>query len=118
MLAGATSIPIYPSITPPGAFQSVTASPANAAAITIQGAASAAYDTNVLFQRDAFTLAMVPMAEPSTGTGAKVTQMSDDGFTVKVTEAYDAVNDNNFMRLDVLFGWAAPYPELACKVVA
>ena len=118
VLAGATSIPIYPSITPTGAFQSVTASPANAAAITIQGAASAAYDANVLFQRDAFTLAMVPMAEPSTGTGAKVTQMSDDGFTVKVTEAYDAVNDNNFMRLDVLFGWAAPYPELACKVVA
>jgi P22 coat protein - gene protein 5 len=118
VLSGATTIPVYPAITPTGAFQTVTASPANSAAITIVGAASASYDANVLFHRDAFTLAMVPMAEPTAGTGAKVSQMSDDGFSVKVTEAYDAVNDNSIMRLDVLFGWAAPYPELACKVVA
>jgi hypothetical protein len=44
--------------------------------------------------------------------------MSDDGFSVKVTTFYDGVNDNNIMRLDVLFGYAAPYGELACKVVA
>jgi hypothetical protein len=58
------------------------------------------------------------MSVPDAGTGAKVTQMSDDGFTVKVTSFYDGVNDNNIMRLDVLFGFAAPYPELAVKVVA
>lgn len=116
--AAATSVSISPSITPSGAFQNVTASPANSAAITILGAASAAYDTNILYHKDAFTLAMVPMFEPLNGTGAKVTQMSDDGFTVKVTQFYDGINDNNLMRLDVLFGWAATYPELACKLVA
>ena len=116
--AGATSIPVYPAITPTGAFQTVTASPANAAAITIVGAASAGYDANILFHRDAFTLAMVPMDEPEAGMGAKVSQMSDDGFTVKVTKVYDGVNDNNLMRLDVLYGYAATYPELACKVIA
>ena len=114
----ATSVAIFPAITTSGAFQTVTASPANGAAITILGAASAAYDSNVIYHRDAFTLAMVPMSVPDAGTGAKVTQMSDDGFTVKVTSFYDGVNDNNIMRLDVLFGWAAPYAELACKVVA
>lgn len=116
--ASATTVSISPAITPTGAFQNVTASPANGAVITILGAASAAYDTNIMYHRNAFTLAMVPMFEPETGTGAKVTQMSDDGFTVKVTQFYDGVNDNNLMRLDVLFGWAATYPELACKVVA
>lgn len=116
--ASATTVSISPAITPTGAFQNVTASPANGATITILGAASAAYDTNIMYHRNAFTLAMVPMFEPETGTGAKVTQMSDDGFTVKVTQFYDGVNDNNLMRLDVLFGWAATYPELACKVVA
>lgn len=116
--SGATSIPIYPAITATGAFQTVTASPANAAAITIVGAASAGYDSNILFHRDAFTLAMVPMDEPEAGMGAKVSQISDDGFTVKVTKVYDGVNDNNLMRLDVLYGYAATYPELACKVVA
>ena len=115
---GATSVLISPSITPTGAFQNVTASPANAALITIAGAASAAYDSNIMYHKDAFTLAMVPMFEPTSGTGAKVTQMSDDGFTVKVTQFYDGVNDNNLMRLDVLFGWAATYPELATKVIA
>lgn len=117
-LAGATSLSISPAITPTGAFQNVVSSPANAAAITIYGGASASYDTNILFHRDAFTLAMVPMYEPANGTGARVTQMSDDGFTVKVTDFYDGINDNNLMRIDVLFGWAATYPELACKVVA
>lgn len=115
---GGTSFSISPAIVTSGPFQNVTASPANSAVITFLGAASASYDTNVLYHRDAFTLAMVPMYEPMNGTGAKVTQMSDDGFTVKVTQFYDGVNDNNIMRLDVLFGWAATYPELACKVVA
>jgi len=116
--SGATSVSISPAITPTGAFQNVTASPANGATITILGAASASYDANVMYHKDAYTLAMVPMFEPLPNTGAKVTQMSDDGFTVKVTQFYDGVNDNNLMRLDVLFGWAATYPELAVKVVA
>lgn len=116
--SSATSVSIFPAIVTSGAFQTVTASPANSATITIVGAASASYDTNIMYHRDAFTLAMVPMFEPPSGTGAKVTQMSDDGFTVKVTQFYDGVNDNNLVRLDVLFGWAATYPELACKVVA
>lgn len=116
--SSATSVSISPAITPSGAFQNVTASPANSAAITIVGAASASYDTNIMYHKDAFTLAMVPMFEPAPGTGAKVTQMSDNGFTVKVTQFYDGVNDSNLMRLDVLFGWAATYPELATKLVA
>lgn len=116
--ASATSIPVSPALVTSGAFQNVTASPANNAAMTVLGAASASYDTNIMYHKDAFTLAMVPMFEPPAGSGAKVTQMSDDGFTVKVTQFYDGINDNNLMRLDVLFGWAATYPELATKVVA
>jgi len=111
--AGATSIPISPALTPAGAFQNVTNSPANGATITIFGTASGSYAANVGFHKDAFTLAMVPMAAPDAGTGVKVTQMSHKGFTVKVTEGYDIINDNSIWRIDVLFGWAATYPELA-----
>ena len=32
-----------------------------------------------------------------------------------MTDFYDGTNDNVITRLDVLFGWAATYPELACK---
>lgn len=112
---GATSLAISPAIVPTGAFQNVTASPANNAAITIFGTASGSYNTSVAFHRDAFTLAMVPMWAPPGGKGViDVAQESYKGFNIKVTEFYDGVNDNSIMRLDVLFGWAATYPELAC----
>lgn len=117
--AAATSIPISPAIVTSGAFQNVTASPTNGGTITILGAASASYQANIGCHKNAFTLAMVPMYAPPSGTvGAKVSQQTNNGFTVKVTEYYDGTNDNYNMRLDVLYGWAATYPELSCKLVA
>lgn len=113
---GATSIPISPAIVTSGPFQNVTASPTTAQPYVIVGAASTAYGTNVAYHKDAFTLAMVPMWAPPGGKGViDVAQETMDGFTVKVTEFYDGINDNSIMRLDVLFGWAATYPELATK---
>jgi hypothetical protein len=114
--AGATSIPISPAIVTSGAFQNVTASPTTGQPYVILGAASTGYATNVAYHEDAFTLAMVPMWAPPGGKGVvDVAQETLDGFTVKVTEFYDGINDNYIMRLDVLFGWAATYPELATK---
>lgn len=114
--AGATSIPISPAIVTSGAFQNVTASPTTGAPYVIVGAASTNYATNVAYHKDAFTLAMVPMWSPPGGKGViDVAQETHEGFTVKVTRFYDGVNDNAITRLDVLFGWAATYPELAVK---
>lgn len=116
--ASATSISISPAIVTSGPFQNVTASPANSAVITILGTASGSYNTNVAFHRDAFTLAMVPMYAPPSGKGViDVAVESYKGMSIKVTEFYDGVNDNYLMRLDVLFGFAAPYPELACLYI-
>lgn len=113
---GATSIPISPAIVTSGAFQNVTASPTTGAPYVIVGAASTSYQTNVAFHKDAYTLAMVPMWAPPGGKGViDVAQETYKGYTVKVTEFYDGVNDNSIMRLDVLFGWAATYPELSVK---
>ena len=112
--ASATSIPISPALTPTGAFQNVTASPANLAVITVFGVASSSYNTNVAFDRDAFTLAMVPMYSIPGGRGViDQSVQSYQGMNIKVTEYYDGANDVHNMRFDVLFGWAAPYPELA-----
>lgn len=114
--AGAVSLPISPAIVTSGAFQNVTASPTTAQPFVIFGTASGAYNTNVAFHKDAFTLAMVPMWAPPGGKGViDVAQESYKGFNIKVTEIYDGINDNSIMRLDVLFGWAATYPELAVK---
>lgn len=115
LAGGATALPISPAIVPSGAFQNVS-NATTAANFVIRGAASTAYATNVAYHKDAFTLAMVPMWAPPSGKGnVSVSQMSDDGLTVKVTEIYDGINDVSVMRLDVLFGWAATYPELSVK---
>ena len=113
--ASATSLSISPAIVTSGAFQNVTVSPASGAVITIFGTASGSYNTNVGFHRDAFTLAMVPMWSPPKTGVVDVAMETYNGFTLKVTKFYDGVNDNLLMRVDVLYGWAAPYPELAVK---
>lgn len=115
LLAGATALPISPAIVSTGAFQNVTNN-TTAANFTIVGAASTAYTANVGYHKDAFTLACVPMWAPPGGKGViDVAQESYKGMNIKVTEFYDGVNDNSIMRLDVLFGWAATYPELSVK---
>lgn len=117
LAVGATSIPLSPALVTSGAFQNVSASPTSGSPFLIVGAASTAYQTNVAYHKDAFTLAMVPMWAPKGGKGViDVAQESYDGFTVKVTNFYDGVNDNAIWRLDVLFGWAATYPELSAKI--
>lgn len=112
--AAATVLPISPAIVNSGAFQNVTVSPANAATITIFGTASGSYGANVGFHKDAFTLAMVPMYAPPSGKGViDVAQETYKNMSMKVTEFYDGINDNYIIRFDVLFGWAATYPELS-----
>ncbi len=116
-VATATTINISPAITVTGAFQNVTASPTTAQPYVITGNASLDYECNLAYHEDAFTLAMVPMFVPQ-DQNAKVSQVSEDGFTIKVTEYYDGANDVSNMRLDVLFGWAATYPQLATRIAA
>lgn len=112
---GATSITVSPALVTSGAFQNVTVSPANGAAMTIFGTASGSYSFNPAFHKDAFTLAMVPMWAPTNGKGVvEVSQVEHKGFRLKVTEFYDGMGDVSIMRIDVLYGWAATYPELSC----
>jgi hypothetical protein len=116
VLVGSTTITISPAIVTSGAFQNVTASPTTGSPYVIFGAASTSYGCNVAYHRDAFTLASVPMWAPTDGKGViDVATQEYNGLNLKVTQFYDGVNDNSIMRIDILFGWAATYPELACK---
>ena len=111
--AAATSIPISPAIVTSGAFQNVSASPTTGAPYVIVGAASTSYGQSVAFHKDAFTLAMVPMYMPESGTGVKAFQDSYKGFSLKVSKGSDIIQDSNIMRIDVLMGVTATYPELS-----
>lgn len=111
--AGATSIPISPPLTPSGQFQNVDTSPADNASLTILGAASSTWEGSIALHKDAMLLATVPLQGPPNGKGVVgVATETHKGMSMRVIEFYDGVNDAFIMRFDVLFGWAAAYPEL------
>lgn len=115
--SGNATIPIYPSIitsTTTGT-QTVTASPANAAALTIlTGTAATGYNQNLMFHRDAFAFASVPLVMPN-GVHFKA-QESYKGLNLRIVQAYDIVNDKLPCRMDVLWGVQTVFPELAVRV--
>jgi hypothetical protein len=114
--SGATSIPIYPAIVPaPAAFNTVTASPANGAAITLVGGPGLQYRKNLAYFPEAFTLATADLEMPTSGV-VESARAQFDGVSMRMITAYDIMSDNLITRLDVLYGFAAIRPEWAVIV--
>ena len=114
--SGATSIPIYPAITPaPAAFNTVTASPANSAAISLVMPASSSYRQNIAYFPEAFTLATADLEMPTAGV-VQAARAQFDGISLRMIEAYDVMSDSLITRLDILYGYAAIRPEWSCIV--
>lgn len=113
---GPATISISPSIVTSGTLQTVTASPADNAAITVLGATAAAAVSNVLFHRDAFTLACIPMVTYGGLDKSAVEYDPDTGIAIRITQGMDITLDKLLVRADVLFGWAATRPEWAARI--
>lgn len=114
--SGNATIPIYPAITTSGAFKTVDAGPADNAAITVLGTASATGVENLVFHRDAFALGCADLMVPKGVDMAARVSDKDLGLSIRMVRAYDINNDKFPCRLDVLYGWKSVYPELACRV--
>jgi hypothetical protein len=113
---GATSIPIYPSIVPaPAAFNTVTASPANSAAISLVMTAGSKYRQNLAYYPEAFTLATADLVMPTAGV-VESARAEFDGVAMRMITAYDVMSDNLITRMDILYGFAAIRPEWAVIV--
>jgi hypothetical protein len=109
-----TTIRISPPIIPSGAFQNVSNAPANDVAITFIGTASASIRQNLVFHRNAFALAMVPMEIPAGSVGA--TRKSYKGLSARLIPYYDGTNDVSNWRLDILYGVKTLDPRLATRL--
>lgn len=117
--SGNSTIAISPSITPSGQFQNVTASPADNAAITVTSGASASVSRQSLaYDKNAFTFACVPMALPPKQGVIDATIVKDklSGLAISMIEFYDGASNQRRTRFDVLYAWAATYPELAVRI--
>jgi hypothetical protein len=121
VLAGATSIPIYPAIVPavggqPVQYQTVTASPASGANVNPVAslAASAVYRKNFVFAPEAVTMAMADLEIPQ---GIHESARDEfDGVSMRMITAYVPQSDQMVTRLDVLYGYLWIRPEWACVV--
>ena len=113
--AGAMTIAISPSITTSGSAQTVNASPADNAALTVLGATGTVSPQGLLFHKDAFTLATADLPLP--GGVDMAARVSDKqlGISIRMVRQYDINSDQFPCRLDVLYGWATLRSELACR---
>lgn len=111
---GNSTISINPAIVTSGAYQNVTGAPANLSAITVKGAANTVYAQNLGFVRDAFGLVMVPMELPG-GVDFAAREMWKN-ISMRIIRAYDVNNDVLPCRIDILYGTACYYEELACRL--
>lgn len=114
--SGNSTIAISPSITTSGAFQTVTASPADNAAITVIGASGTVTPQNLAFHKDAFTFATVDLFVPGGVDMAKRVSSKKLNMSMRCVRAYDINNDRLPMRLDLLGGWKTIRAETACRV--
>lgn len=111
------TLPISPTIYGPtsGALQNVDALPADNAVITFYGTTSSTvYPQNLIFHRDAFTFATADLKLPRNAEMAS--RKVVDGISMRLWEGSDIVNDSFPVRSDVLYGYVATYPQLACRV--
>lgn len=104
------------------AQQNVNALPASGAAIAW---ASGAGPTNgvyvaspqlLAFHRDAFTFATADLVLPK-GVDFASRQVMD-GISMRIVRQYDINNDAFPCRLDVLYGYQAIRPQLACRIAS
>ena len=115
------ALPISPAIITSGQLQTVTASPANDAAITVVGAGASTMTATVtsqslLYHPDAFALVMADLHRPQSGAEATVVRSKELGVSIRMVQQYQIGTDSEPTRLDVLYGWATLRPTLAVRV--
>ena len=111
---GPATLTISPAVIVSGPQQTVSAAPADDAAITVLGTGGTAYPQNMGFHKNAFALVTVPLEMPD-GAAFKARE-SHDGLSMRVVKDYDIDSDEDIIRMDILYGVDAIYPDLACRL--
>jgi hypothetical protein len=111
MVNMAISPPMY---TASNALATIDAFPADNAAVTFVGTASTAYPQNLIYNKDAITLATADLIMPS-GVDMASRQVHN-GMSLRIIRQYDINNDRMPTRCDILYGFAAIRPEMACRL--
>jgi hypothetical protein len=122
--AGAMTIAISPPIITSGQLQTVDASPATGAAITVWNAnpaggtlATTNSPQSFVYHPDAFVFVMADLIKPGAGAESTTIRSKELGFAIRMVEQYQIGTDQNPSRLDILIGAATLQARLAARVV-
>jgi len=116
---GTISVNVSPAVITAGQFQNVSIpSTSSTAAVSFFNQSGTVSPQNIIMHRNAFTLAVADLELPEGVHFAGRASDKEIGLSMRVVRQYTINNDSIPTRLDVLYGWANLYPELACRVAA
>lgn len=115
--SGNATIVISPAIIDGGAYQNVTARPADNAAITVtSGAANTTYTNNLIWHRDAFTFVSPKQELPGGMDMAYQASLADEGgVSLRFVRGFDITNNKFVSRFDILWGGAVTLPNFGVR---
>ena len=114
---GPAALTISPPIITSGPYQTVTAAPADGAAIVVKtGAGGASHKQNLAFHPNAITLAMAPLDLPT--QGAEASRESFDNVSIRTVTQYAIGTDTTTYRFDILYGVKAQNPDFAVRTTS
>ncbi len=117
--SGTTSVTVSPAVITAGQFQNVTITSTSATAVvTPFNKTGTVSPQNIVMHKNAFCLATADLELPDGVHFAGRASDRELGLSLRVVRQYTINNDSIPTRVDVLYGWAPLYPELACRVAA
>ena len=116
--ASATSLSVSPAPVTSGARQNVslTSPGASKALVKVGAGANELLNSSMAYHRDAFAFASADLVMPK-GIDFAAREVYD-GISMRIVRQYDIVNDKLPCRVDVLYGYKAIRPQLACRIHA
>ena len=103
-----------PMYTATNALATVDAFPAASAALVFVGTASTTYPQNLVYGKNAITLATADLLLPQ-GVDMASRQVHN-GISMRIVRQYDINNDRMPCRVDVLYGFSVIRPTMACRI--
>lgn len=115
---GTATVTVSPAVITAGQFQNVSVTSSGSQTVTPFNNTGTVSPQNILMHRNAFTLATADLELPEGVHFAGRASDKEIGLSMRVVRQYTINNDSIPTRLDVLYGWAPLYPELACRIAA
>jgi len=118
--SGNVTIPVWPAFIAEGANATCSAYPAATAAVTTFGAVNTyslkTSPQGLVYHPDAFALVMADLELPGGLWVSERISSKALGISVRFLKDYAILTDQSPARVDIMYGWKAIRPEMACRV--